>query len=87
VDANFKESACWALSKIDNGMVWVVPSAASPQASCTVEVSVTADSPEHHLNEHALIDLNQELFDDAAAGICLEQRKRSSAVKTWMRFA
>ena len=37
---------------------------------------------EDDLDEHTLVDLNQDLFNDTAAGIGLEQGQRRSSFKT-----
>lgn len=37
---------------------------------------MAADSPDHHLDIHALVDLDEQFFDQAAAGICPEKRQR-----------
>jgi hypothetical protein len=46
-----------------------------------------ADSPQNHLDEHTLVDLNQQLFDDPAAGIRLQKREWRSFIEARMRFA
>jgi hypothetical protein len=48
---------------------------------------MAADSPQNHLDEDALVNLNQQLFDDPAAGIRLQKRERRSPIESRIRFA
>ncbi len=45
---------------------------------------VAADAPEHHLDVHAFVDLDEEFFDDAAAGVGFEQGQgRAASRRGW----
>ncbi len=47
---------------------------------------MSADPPQNHLDKHALVDLNQQLFDDPAASIRLQKREWRSSIEPRMRF-
>jgi len=48
---------------------------------------MATDSPEDHLDEHTLVNLNQKLFHNAAARVRPEQRKGRSALKACVRLS
>jgi len=50
-----------------------MPAAARLQTADAAKIPLPAYSPKHHLDEHALIDLDQKFFNDAAARVCLEK--------------
>jgi hypothetical protein len=47
----------------------MVPSARRPQATCSTKIEMPADPPQDHLDEHALVNLNEQFRDNPAAGI------------------
>ena len=85
VDTDFKQSAGRTISEVDNGVSSMVPSSSCFQSADAAEIFVTTDSPENHSDEHAFIDLDEEFFDDAAAGIGPEERKGRSVFEARMR--
>ena len=56
------------------------------QAAGAAEITVTADSPQDHLHEDAFVDLDEQVFDQAASGIGFEQGERWAAIEAGMRI-
>jgi len=52
---------------INDGLARIVPSAMDFQPACSGEFAMPADPPEDHLDEHALINLNEQFFENPAA--------------------
>jgi hypothetical protein len=59
-----------------------VPTPACLQSANSTEIAVPTDSPKHHLGVHTFVNLNQGLFDNTAAGVCLQKREGRSAFQS-----
>jgi hypothetical protein len=54
-------------------MAGMVPAATRLQSPDSAKIAMPADPPQDHLDEHALVNLNQQLFDYSAAGVCFQK--------------
>jgi hypothetical protein len=69
-------------------MAGIVPASGSFQTAHSTAVTMPADSPQNHLDKHALIDLNQQLFDNPAAGTVFNRESGHcflAGKKNWIR--
>src|ERR1700683_5563333 len=64
-----------------------MPSAGNLQSARSAEVAMPADPPEDHLDEHALVNLNEQFFNNPAACVSIEKRQRRAAVQPRMRVS
>jgi len=78
-----RRTAC----QISHGMPSIVPSAGDLQSACSAEVAMPADPPEDHLDEHTVVDLYEQIFDNPAACVRVEHRKRGAAPQARMRVS
>jgi hypothetical protein len=86
MDADFKQRRSRRLRQIHNGVTSMVPAPGCFQPSHPSEILMPADPPQNHLDEHALIDLDEQFFDDPATGIGFQKGEWRSAIKPSMGF-
>ena len=74
MDEDFEESRGWVFSQINDRLASVMPSARGLHSAGSAQVATPADPPEDHLNEHALVNLDEQFFDNPAAYVRVEKR-------------
>ena len=86
VNADFQQCRSWRLGHVHNGVASVMPASSRFQSADPAQVTMPADPPQQHLDEHAFVDLNQQLLNNPAAGICLQKRKWCPLIESGMRL-
>jgi hypothetical protein len=73
MNAYFQERRRRTPCQINDGLARIMPSARNLQSARSAEVAMPADPPEDHLDEHALVNLNEQFFDNPAACVRIEK--------------
>src|SRR5258708_38857186 len=84
MDADFKQRRSRRLRQIHNGVTSMVPAPGYSQPAPPSKILMPADPPQNHLNEHALVDLDEQFFDDPATGIGFQKREWRTAIQPRM---
>lgn len=65
----FNQRARGSFGEVDHWTALRVPARRCSKATPTIQRLVVADSPQEHSGKHAFINLDQHLFDQAAASL------------------
>lgn len=75
VNADLQQRCRWTSGQINDGLARFMPAPRATETTQSTEIAMPADPPEDHSDKHAFVDLNEEFFDDAAAGIRMQKGK------------
>lgn len=86
MDEDLDERAGWGCGEIDDGRACGVPASGCEATAFAVEGGELADAPQVHLGEHAVFDLDENLFDHAAADLGAEHGEGGAVFEALFGF-